>query len=136
MVPVNWPTYTTRVPRLPSFSKCSEVLNYIILKREERQRQEKIEDWDRHKRGLGYRSKTKATETASKSLKRDTSNPLMGHGSSGGRFIKHIDNNIILRCHGDTDLITYLIIIQEPSDRLVPVLTAVGEVGEVGEGRR
>lgn len=58
-----------------------------IREREERQRQEKIEDWERHKKGLGYKNKTKAAEpTASSTLKPDNFSPLAGHGGSGGSF--------------------------------------------------
>merc|ERR1712003_334021 len=58
-----------------------------LKEREEQQRQEKIEDWERHKKGMGYRSKTsKPTSEPAKTLKADNFNPLMGHGSSGGGF--------------------------------------------------
>jgi len=59
-----------------------------IREREEQQRQDKIEDWERHKKGEGYRSKTSktTTEPKKKSLKLDNANPLMGHGTSGGGF--------------------------------------------------
>ena len=63
----------------------------FFLQREEQQRQEKIEDWERHQKGMGYRSKTsKPTTEPSKTLKADNSNPLMGHGSSGGEFLSLI----------------------------------------------
>ncbi|KAL5254805.1 hypothetical protein ACHWQZ_G014293 [Mnemiopsis leidyi] len=62
-----------------------------MKEREELQRQEKIEDWERHKKGMGYRSKSSrpTAETSSKSsktLKPENFSPLMGHGSSGGGF--------------------------------------------------
>ncbi|XP_063682715.1 selenoprotein S-like [Bolinopsis microptera] len=57
-----------------------------IREREEQQRQDKIEDWERHKKGGGYRSKLSNEPAKKKSLKLDSSNPLMGHGTSGGKL--------------------------------------------------
>lgn len=58
-----------------------------IREREERVRKEKIDDWERHVRGEGYKNKTKpAAASSSKSLKKDNYNPLMGSGTSGGSF--------------------------------------------------
>jgi len=60
---------------------------------EERKRQEKLEDWDRHQAGLGYRSKVKKAETEQpatvipknkKRLRDADYNPLMGGETSGG----------------------------------------------------
>ena len=37
---------------------------FFILQLEEKKRREKIEDWERHERGEGYRNRTKAPEDA------------------------------------------------------------------------
>ena len=78
----------TKVPKL-------SVPQYLTTpyQREELQRQEKIEDWERHKKGMGYRSKSSrpTAETSSKSsktLKPENFSPLMGHGSSGGTLFQ------------------------------------------------
>ena len=60
---------------------------YIIIathiQREEQQRQDKIEDWERHKQGQGYRGKTKAGQSSS-TVKSNDYNPLMGSGGAAG----------------------------------------------------
>ena len=79
---------------------------YIIIathiQREEQQRQDKIEDWERHKQGQGYRGKTKAGQSSS-TVKSNDYNPLMGSGGAAGgktalkNCIKHnISHDIIL----------------------------------------
>ena len=58
----------------------------MYIQRDEQQRQEKIEDWERHKRGLGYKSKSSTATSSTKkpvTLKRDSFNPLAGHGAGG-----------------------------------------------------
>jgi len=62
--------------------KASAIEAEKIKEREERQRKEKIEDWERHKRGEGYKSKI--TGAGSSTLKKDNFSHLMGSGSSGG----------------------------------------------------
>ncbi|XP_067677104.1 selenoprotein S-like [Haliotis asinina] len=64
-------------------------------KKEEEKRKQKIEDWDRHLEGKGYRSKYKPNEDGEeasgfqgkpkpkKPLRQSDYNPLMGGGSSG-----------------------------------------------------
>ncbi|XP_065176316.1 selenoprotein S-like [Sycon ciliatum] len=60
---------------------------------EERKRQEKIEDWDRHQRGEGYRNRVKKPDEAGaqppkgakkRTLRDSDYNPLTGDSSGGG----------------------------------------------------
>ena len=56
---------------------------------EERKRSERVEDWDKHQRGEGYRSRVKKTDESKKkkgSLRDNDYNPLMGAGGGGGGF--------------------------------------------------
>lgn len=65
---------------------------------EERKRAERVEDWDRHQRGEGYRSRVKkpaqsdaaaasqSNPKKKRTLRDSDYNPLMGHGGGGGGF--------------------------------------------------
>lgn len=66
--------------------KAAEIEAEKQREKEEKSRREKIEDWENHQKGGGYKSKTKAAPVAAKTLKPETYNAMMGgSGSSGYR---------------------------------------------------
>lgn len=88
---------SARLRMQEDYNKRAQLHAEKIKEMEEKKRQDRIEDWDRHQRGEGYRNKTKlniasepSTSTTAKASGkprlRPEYNPLTGEGGGSSRY--------------------------------------------------